>query len=177
MLQEPQDRIHPQTLNESGPEQDGDVNVICGGRPRRCRTVPTNHGVPWKVTHGVSAARSFSGHVTKPHSSEESNDPTRSARWRRECRLATQPADHAQHGKAGDAASGPREEREGGSDATSGPREDHVGQHVDVRAARRKSEAREEELEQVTSRDVNRDEQSQREPAVKQRRALDGVDS
>ena len=27
MLQEPHDRIHPQALSESGPEQDGDVNV------------------------------------------------------------------------------------------------------------------------------------------------------
>ena len=59
-------------------------------------------------------------------------------------------------------------------DATSGPREEHVGQHVDGRTARRKSQAREEELEQATSRDVKRDEQPQREPAVRQRQALDG---
>ena len=94
--------------------------------------------------------------TSQSHNSKESNDTTRSARWRRECRLVTQPADHEKNVKAGD--------------ATSGPREEHVGQHV----ARRNARAREEELEQATSRDVRRDEQSQREPAVRQRQALDG---
>ena len=41
-------------------------------------------------------------------------------------------------------------------------------------AVRRKSEARQEELEQAMSRDVQRDEQTQREPAVRQRQAPDG---
>ena len=61
--------------------------------------------------------------TSQSHGSEESNDSTRSARWDRECRLVTNPADHAQHVKAGD--------------ATSGPREEHGGQHADGRTGRR----------------------------------------
>ena len=61
-------------------------------------------------------------------------------------------------------------ERVKAGETASGPREEHVGQHV----GSSKTEARDEELEQTTSRDVRRDEQSQREPAVKQRQALYG---
>ena len=64
----------------------------------------------------------------------------------------TQPADHEKNVKAG----GTRGSARGWANSSS------------------KAEAREEELEQATSRNVKSDEQSQREPAVRRRQALDG---